>query len=137
MRANTLLYSICGVTVLLFAGIGLITYSNDYQADKAAEKAAQLQAELSAAGLRVPSTEQIVNTLGADGGAVCLDPDDALRRGILYGMISNGAGGPGQRPVIADKRVVQGQLLIIKVYCPTYLESFQKVVDDLKLEDAA
>ncbi|MEU4163628.1 hypothetical protein [Actinoplanes sp. NPDC026670] len=137
MRANTLLYTICGATVVLFAGIGLITYSNDYQADKAAEKAAQLQAELTAAGLRVPSTEQIVNTLGADGGAVCLDPDDALRRGILYGQLTNGAGGPGLRPVIADNKVVQGQLLIIKVYCPTYLEPFQEVVDGLKLEDVA
>ncbi|GIF41417.1 hypothetical protein [Actinoplanes xinjiangensis] len=137
MRANTLLYTLSGLTVVLFAGIGLITYSNDYQAAQATGKAQQLQAELSAAGLRAPSTEQLVNTLGADGGAVCLDPDDALRRGILHGQLTNGAGGPGQRPVIADNKVVQGQLLIIKVYCPVYLESFQDVVDDLKLEDVA
>jgi hypothetical protein len=137
MRANTLLYTLSGLTVVLFAGIGLITYSNDYQAAQATAKAQQLQAELSAAGLRAPSTEQLVNTLGADGGAVCLDPDDALRRGILHGQLTNGAGGPGQRPVIADNKVVQGQLLIIKVYCPVYLESFQDVVDDLKLEDVA
>ncbi|MEV4283252.1 hypothetical protein [Actinoplanes xinjiangensis] len=137
MRANTLLYTLAGLTVVLFAGIGLITYSNDYQAEQATAKAQQLQAELSAAGLRAPSTEQLVNTLGADGGAVCLDPGDALRRGILHGQLTNGAGGPGLRPVIADNKVVQGQLLIIKVYCPVYLESFQDVVDDLKLEDVA
>jgi hypothetical protein len=137
MRANTLLYSIAGATVLLFAGIGLITYTTEHQTQEATAKAQQLQAELAAAGLRSPSTEQLVQTLGADGGAVCLDPDDALRRGILYGQLTNGAGGPGQRPVIADNKVIQGQLLIIKVYCPVYLESFQKVVDDLKLADVA
>ncbi|MFC4070559.1 hypothetical protein [Actinoplanes subglobosus] len=137
MRANTLLYSITGVTFLLFAGIGLITYTAEKQTQEATDKAAQLQTELAAAGLRSPSADQLVHTLGADGGAVCLDPDDALRRGILYGQLTNGAAGPGQRPVIADNKVVQGQLLIIKVYCPEYIESFQKVVDDLKLEDVA
>ncbi|WP_433796980.1 hypothetical protein [Actinoplanes sp. CA-252034] len=137
MRANTLLYTIAGMTVVLFAGIGLITYSGEQQTQEATAKAQQLQTDLAAAGLRTPSTEQIVSTLGADGGAVCLDPDDALRRGILYGQLVNGAAGPGQRPVIADNKVVQGQLLIIKVYCPHHLESFQKVVDGLHLEDVA
>ena len=42
--------------------------------------------------------------------------------------------GPGARPVIADSRVVQGQLLIIKIYCPDKLADFQEYVDDLKTD---
>jgi hypothetical protein len=75
--------------------------------------------------------------LGDDGGAVCQDPASALSRATLNAQLTNGAAGPGQRPVIADKRVVQGQALIIKVYCPEYIEEFQQVVDDLKFDDVA
>jgi hypothetical protein len=39
--------------------------------------------------------------------------------------------------VIADSRVLQGQLLIIEVYCPDELEDFQEFVDDLKTDDVA
>ena len=129
---------IAAAAILLVLGIVALTnYSAEYQTAEAEKKADQLITELNTAGLRTPKKENIVKVLGADGGAVCLDPDDALRRGILYGQLTNGAAGPGQRPVIVDNKVVQGQLLIIKVYCPTYLESFQKVVDDLKLEKVA
>ena len=41
------------------------------------------------------------------------------------------------RPVIADSRVFQGQLLIIQIYCPDELEDFQEFVDDLKTDDVA
>jgi hypothetical protein len=50
-------------------------------------------------------------------------------------MLTNGAGGPGMRPVIVDNKVVQGQLLAIKVYCPENLDKFSKVVDKLKYAD--
>jgi Tfp pilus assembly protein FimT len=131
------LYIAAAVMVLVLGIVALTNYSAAYQTAEAEQKADQLIAELNTAGLRAPQKENIVRVLGADGGAVCLDPDDALRRGILFGQLTNGAAGPGQRPVIADNKVVQGQLLIIKVYCPTYIESFQKVVDDLKLEKVA
>jgi hypothetical protein len=39
------------------------------------------------------------------------------------------------RPVIADNKVVQGELLIIEVYCPEELDEFQKLVNDLNLND--
>jgi hypothetical protein len=131
------LYVAAAVILLVLGTVAVVNYTAEYQSAEADKKADQLIVELGAAGLRAPKHENIVKVLGPDGGAVCLDPDDALRRGILYGQLTNGAAGPGQRPVIADNKVVQGQLLIIKVYCPTYLESFQKVVDDLKLEEVA
>ena len=39
--------------------------------------------------------------------------------------------------MIADSRAVQGQLLIIQVYCPDELEDLQEFVDDLKTDDVA
>ncbi|MEV0900540.1 hypothetical protein [Actinoplanes sp. NPDC049802] len=137
MQDSKVLAWISGGVLVLMAGIGLVTYSGAKQSVEAQEKADQLVAELTAAGLRVPQTDQIVQVLGDDGGAVCLDPGNALRRGILYGQLTNGAAGPGQRPVIADDNVVQGQLLIMKVYCPDELEEFQEVVDDLKFDEVA
>lgn len=75
-----------------------------------------------------------MRVLGTDGGATCTDPNEALNRAILLSQLANGAGGPGARPVIADSRVVRGQLLIIEVYCPDQLEEFQQFVDDLKTD---
>jgi hypothetical protein len=40
------------------------------------------------------------------------------------------------RPTLADaRRLLQGQLIAIQVYCPDELEDFQEYVDDLKSED--
>ncbi len=74
----------------------------------------------------------LVRLLGDDGGAVCADPNGALSRATLLSQLSTGPGGPGSRPIIADSRVVQGELLIIKVYCPDELADFQEFVDDLE-----
>jgi hypothetical protein len=78
-----------------------------------------------------------VRVLGDDGGATCTDPNKALNRAILLSQLANGAGGPGTRPVIADSRVVKGQLLIIEVYCPDQLADFKKFVEDFKTGDVA
>ena len=75
--------------------------------------------------------------LGDDGGAICADPNNALSGPPCYGQLTNGAGGPGTRPVIADNKLSQAQLLIIKVYCPEELAEFKEFVDDLKLADVA
>jgi hypothetical protein len=75
--------------------------------------------------------------LGTDGGATCDDPNNALNRAILYSTLSNGAAGPGMRPVVFDKTMLGGQLLILKIYCPEELPSMQKFVDKLKSADVA
>ncbi|WP_436533132.1 hypothetical protein [Actinoplanes sp. HUAS TT8] len=129
---NRWVYVVVGAVFLLLAGVALVSYHGKKETEQANAKADQLQTALSAAGLRVPYKDSIVRVLGDDGGAVCYNPDDALRRGILYGMITNGAAGPGQRPVLADNKLLQGQLLIIKVYCPQYIDAFQDVIADLK-----
>ncbi|MEU4423296.1 hypothetical protein AB0F81_21935 [Actinoplanes sp. NPDC024001] len=136
-RHQTTTYIVAGVVFLLLAVIGLIVFDNRRDDQVATAKAQQLQVELNSAGMYVPTTEQIASVLGDDGGTVCTDPDAALSRATLYSQLTNGAAGPGQRPVIADEKVVQGQLLITKVYCPQNLEAYQQVVDDLKLSEVA
>jgi Tfp pilus assembly protein FimT len=131
-KSHTVMYVVVVVVFAVLTGVALISFLNSREDQRATEKATQLSSELAAAGMRVPATDQIARVLGDDGGAVCAHPGDALSRGVLYGMLTNGAAGPGIRPVIADNNVLRGQLLIIKVYCPQYLEQIQKTVDDLK-----
>ena len=78
-----------------------------------------------------------MRVLGNDGGATCTDPNEALNRAILLSQLTNGAAGPGARPVIADSRVFKFQQLIIEIYCPDDLTDFQKYVSDLKTDDVA
>ena len=37
--------------------------------------------------------------------------------------------------MIADRRVVPGEALILQTYCPDKLEEFQDKFDDLKFDD--
>ena len=115
--------------------IALFTFSAANSSRQAQDKADELTSALEDAGLTAPSQDQIVRVLGDDGGALCEDPGNALRKAILFGQLVNGATGPGQRPVIADNRVVKGQLLALEIYCPDELEDFQKTVDDLDFGD--
>ena len=136
-QSHRITYLVIGIIFLLLTGVAVFAFFNGREEQQAQDKATQLSAELAAAGLRVPDTDRIAQVLGDDGGAVCADPAGSLRRGVLYGMLTNGAAGPGQRPVIADNNAMRGQLAIIKVYCPRYLERFQQVVDDLKTSAVA
>jgi hypothetical protein len=54
---------------------------------------------------------------------------------VLLDRIANGASGPGIRPIITDERFLQGQVLIMQVYCPDEVEDFQQFVDSLELTD--
>jgi hypothetical protein len=134
-RERTILYVVSVVLLVAFLVGGLIAFHSATSTREAEEKADQLIAALEQQGARTPTREQIITVLGDDGGAVCANPNEALNRAILFGQLTNGAAGPGMRPVIADNKVVQGQLLIIQVYCPEELDEFQKLVDDLNLND--
>jgi Tfp pilus assembly protein FimT len=129
------------ITALVVLGVlvvaGLIAFSSARETRNAEEKADELIAALEDAGARTPDRDQIVRVLGEDGGATCENPNDALSRAVLLSQLSNGATGPGARPVIADSKVFQGQMLIIEIYCPDELDDFQEFVDDLETDDVA
>jgi hypothetical protein len=97
-------------------------YRSAQSSQQAEDKANQLIAALQKAGVRVvPSQEQIVRVLGDDGGAICKDPGSTLRKALLFSQLTNGAGGPGIRPVVVDSRIFKGELLVIQIYCPDEL----------------
>ena len=129
------------ITALVVLGVlvvaGLIAFNSARETRNAEDKADELIAALEDAGARTPDRDQIVRVLGEDGGATCENPNDALSRAILLSQLSNGATGPGARPVVADSRVFQGQKLIIEIYCPDELDDFNEFVDDLETDDVA
>jgi hypothetical protein len=133
-RTRRTTYIVIAVAVLLLVGVALIAYNTRKSNAQAEQKADQYIAELAAAGLRTPSKERVVQALGDDGGATCANPNSGLKRGALLGELTNGAAGPGIRPIIADNRVVQGQLLIIKVYCPAEAAEFVQFVENLRYD---
>jgi Tfp pilus assembly protein FimT len=128
-------YIVVGVVILVLTVVALLTFHSGKSSQQAQQKAVQLSAALTAAGARAPSQETLVRLFGNDGGAVCDDPNGSLRRGVLTQQLMNGAAGPGMRPVIADRRVVTAQLLVMKVYCPDEVPTFQEFVDSLDLGD--
>jgi Tfp pilus assembly protein FimT len=136
-RERSWIYIVACVILVLMALWAIIAFSSARETQRAQEKADELIVALEDAGARTPDRDQIVRVLGDDGGATCDDPNAALRRATLNSLLTNGATGPGARPVIADSRAVQGQLLIIEVYCPDELEEFQDFVDDLETDDVA
>ena len=108
-RERSWLYITAWVILGCPGGRGLLAFSSARSTAEAEDKADQLITALEeAAGARTPDKDQIVRVLGDDGGATCADPNDALSRTILLSQLTNGAAGPGIRPVIADSRVVQG-----------------------------
>lgn len=136
-RERNWIYITAWVLLGAFVLAGLIAFSSARETREAQEKADELIAAIEDAGATAPDRDQIVRVLGDDGGATCEDPNEALNRAVLLSQLSNGASGPGSRPVIADSRVFQGQLLIIEVYCPDELDDFREFVEDLETDDVA
>jgi hypothetical protein len=119
-------YIVIGVVLLVLGIVALIAFNANNQTQAAEQKADQLIATLGQAGLRAPPKDQVVRVLGDDGGVVCDDPQLALKKAIMYGLATNGAAGPGLRPVIADNRLVQAGLAVVKTYCPDELADFPR-----------
>ena len=128
-----------GACVILIAlGVwAVLAFSVVRETARADEKADQLIAALEEAGARTPDKDQVVRVLSEEGGAAGATPTAALRRATNIAQHATGATGPGARPVVADSRVVQGQLLIIEIYCPEELDEFRAFVEDLKTDEVA
>jgi hypothetical protein len=134
-RERLIIYVLTGAVVLILMVLGLVAWQNAKVDQEAQRKADQLIAALTTAGAHTPPREQIVRVLGTDGGAICTNPNDSLIKATQQAQLSNGAGGPGTRPVIADSKAVEGGILMISIYCPDQLPEFQKFVEGLKSAD--
>jgi len=131
-RSRSIVYIVAMVLLVVFAVVALLNFRTARETQQSLAKADQLIAETESAGGTAPSREQIARVLGDDGGAVCTNPNDALSRATFLSQLTNGATGPGMRPVIVNARIAVGELAIIKVYCPDQLAEFQEFIDDLK-----
>jgi hypothetical protein len=137
-RDRRIVYAVIAGALVILLVIALIFYRRAETSQEAQGKADQLIAALQEAGVRVvPSQEQLVRVLGNDGGAICKDPGSALRQALLFSQLTNGAGGPGIRPVIVDSKIFKGELLVIEIYCPDELPGFQQMVEQLKTAGVA
>lgn len=132
---HTITYIVLGAIFIILIAVGLFVFRSAKSSVEANQKADQLISKITAAGFAAPPKEAITRTLGDDGGSICQDPNNALRRAVLNGMITNGAAGPGQRPVIADSIVVKGEIAVIQIYCPERLADFEQYANDLKFSD--
>ena len=136
-RERTWIFIVALILLGVLAVSGVLAFTRGVNNAQAQNKASELINALTEVGARTPDPDQLARVLGEDGGATCANPNEALSRAILLSQLTNGATGPGARPVIADSRVVQGQLLIIEVYCPDELDDFKDFVDDLKTDNVA
>ncbi len=136
-RERSWIFIVVLVLLAVITLAGVLAFSRGVNDAQAQNKANELVNALTEVGARTPDVDQVARVLGDDGGATCENPNEALSRAVLLSQLTNGATGPGQRPVIADSRVVQGQLLIIQVYCPDELDDFKDFVGDLKTDDVA
>jgi amino acid transporter len=122
--------------VLVLIVIGLITYSAHKKTAESAQKAQQLTQKFEQAGLpTLVDQSTIQRTLGTDGGAVCQDPASALGKATLFAQLTNGAAFVGQRPVIVPGDILQGEALILQVYCPDKYQQYKDKFDDLKTDN--
>ena len=135
-RERSIIYIVTVTVLIVLAVIALVTFLSARQEVEAQDKAEQFLSSLEENGIDTSLTaEQVARVLGDDGGGVCANPNEALSKAILFDRLSNGAAGPGQRPILAEDRLLEGQLLIIETYCPDELEEFQQFVDDLNTVD--
>jgi hypothetical protein len=128
-------YILVGGVILVLLVVALVAWNSNKETQAANQKADQLIATLEQAGLATPDKDQIVRVLGDDGGTVCADPELALKKTIMYGLATNGAAGPGLRPVIGDNRLVQAGVAVIKTYCPDELPDFPQTAEQFKTAD--
>jgi hypothetical protein len=127
---------IIGLVVLALCVVGLIASTDNAETREAYRKADELTQKFEEAGLTVPAKPEVfVRTLGTDGGNVCDNPATALGKANLLAQLTNGASHVGQRPVIVDRRVLEGEALILETYCPDVLDKYREKIDDLKTDD--
>ncbi len=123
------------VVLVAMVVVGLLTFTQQHATNESYRKADELISKLQADGYPVPDRGQVARTLGTDGGPVRAGPASALRTGLQRVQMSNGAAGPGQRPVIVAARTVQAEALVLSGYCPDQPDDYQDKIKDIKADD--
>ncbi|HTR94535.1 MAG TPA: APC family permease [Trebonia sp.] len=129
-KKNRLTAWIVGLVVLGLAAGGEFAYKQGVDNQAAQAKANQVTALFKSHGLTVPVDHKtLIDVLGDDGGPVCDHPTAALTKALQDAGLANGAATVGSRPTRADKRVVEGEALVLSVYCPAQLPAYEQYVN--------
>ncbi|WP_330183641.1 hypothetical protein OHB26_08425 [Nocardia sp. NBC_01503] len=134
-RSRRIVYWSVAVVLVAIAVAGVIIFREDRDSDAALRKAQVLQSRLLEEGLAAPDPRVIADSLGEDGGLVCSDPSSPLIKARYQASISNGASGPGSRPVIADAQIFTATALAIEIYCPDRLAAYLEETGTLRKGD--
>ena len=124
-----------GALLLVVTIIAVIVFNYPSDDEVASEKADELIAEFRVNDIYVPDKDVIVGMFGDDGGAVCDSADSDLGFAGLNQQLANGAAQVGIRPVTVADNVLDGELLVIQIYCPEHEDDFLDYVEDLDFED--
>jgi GH18 family chitinase len=123
------IYLVVGGVLAALLVVMLITYNYNRSNQEAVAKAEQLIAAFDEAGLRAPSSaETVAEVMGTDGGPVCAATAEGVAQGIAKLNLSVG-GAFYTRPVIADRRLATGLLLVVQTYCPEKVGEVKEFFD--------
>lgn len=126
---------LAAVAVFALLVIGLVKFSGEKKNQEAVAKAQQLTQKFEQKGLTVPaSQETFVKAFGTDGGAVCENPASALGKATLFGQLTNGASFVGVRPIVVDRRVLEGETAVLETYCPEKVGKYRETIQHLETE---
>ncbi|HEY2535398.1 MAG TPA: APC family permease, partial [Solirubrobacteraceae bacterium] len=129
------MYWLAAVAVFALLVIGLVKFTGEKKNQESVAKAQQLTQKLEQKGLTVPaSQETFIKAFGTDGGAVCENPASALGKATLFGQLTNGAGFVGVRPIIVDRRVLEGETAVLETYCPEKVGKYRETIQHLETE---
>ncbi|SHN45093.1 hypothetical protein [Cryptosporangium aurantiacum] len=131
-RNRVILYAVIATAFVLLAIWALIVFPTATDNSVARVKADQTIAALEDAGLPTPSRDFLVQTLGTDGGFPCRDPGGAFEKAIWNLQLTNGAAHVGVRPVLVARNLVRAEAIVLSVYCPDQLATFERYRDGLR-----
>ncbi|NUR89244.1 MAG: hypothetical protein HOY71_34610 [Nonomuraea sp.] len=133
MSHRWITYTATGLLVAVALIIMLIMWGTRSANNNATaqNKAKQLNERLVQQGLQPVDTDVLVKALGKDGGALCADPAKTVSE---VAALTTGAAGPGQRPLIAQSRLIKGGEQVIQVYCPGKQQDYADALSGLRLE---
>ncbi|WP_068278109.1 hypothetical protein [Aldersonia kunmingensis] len=132
---HTILYVALALAFIALGAWGIAVFEQHKDTEEALEKATALNLLRVQEGLPTLDTETVARVLGTDGAALCENPGELLEQGALKQQFMNGATGPGLRPILATRNLIEGERLIIQVYCPDEAADYEEAVNDLKLVD--
>jgi len=119
-----IIYAVVAVVFVALLVWGLAAFHEHRMTKEAGAKAGQLIAKFEEMGWSpteeqvAVARDQIVSTLGTDGGTICTTARAGARQGVVNLSLAMNAGSPGARPLIVGVKVLEADASVIEIYCP-------------------